>query len=132
MFGPRDFAFTYARVRVVLLDTNGAEHGFGRGIPDLAFLRAALEDRAAYDRAIVFAHVDPVNGDFDPALRAPYVALLREFGVADSFYGHGHPPGPGFDLEGTRLHVVGAVDHHTLFVVALHGDGRLEVERVSF
>jgi 3',5'-cyclic AMP phosphodiesterase CpdA len=132
MYGPRDLAFTYGRTRFVLMDTNGVEYGMDATAPDLAFLRGALADREAYDQPILFAHIDPFNGDFDPALREPYFALLQELGIRVSFYGHGHKPGEPHQRDGSVLQVVGAVDYRTFLVCTVHPDGRIDVERVWF
>lgn len=132
MFGARHLVFMHGRTRFVLFDTNGVEYGWDGTRPDLAFLRRVLGPREEYDQAILFAHIDPYNGDFDPALREPYFALLRDLGVQVSFYGHGHKPGPGFERDGSRLHVVGAVDYRTYLIGTVHQDGRIDVERVFF
>jgi hypothetical protein len=131
MFGARNLAFDYRRTRFVLFDANGVEHGFGGRLPDLAWIRDALRGDE-YDQAILFGHVDPLAADFDPALREPYLALLREEGVRHSFYGHLNRPGEGADVGGSLLHVAGDVGRRTFLVVAVHPDGRVDVVRERF
>ena len=131
MFGARDFAFTYARTRFVLFDSNGVEYGWDGRRPDLGFLRRVLEPSDEFDRAILFTHIDPSNPDWDPALREPYYDLVREFGVRASFYGHGHPP-LEFERDGSMFYRPGAVDYRTYIIASVHPDGRIEIERRHF
>lgn len=131
MFGPYDFAFTHARTRFVLIDTNAPEYGFDGSAPDLAWLAEQLAPTAEFDRALVFAHVDPESTDFDPALEEPYLALLREANVALSFHGHAHRL-QIYDRDGMRFYIAPAVDDRSYFWVTEQPDGTLAVEVVSF
>jgi predicted phosphodiesterase len=131
MFGEPNLAFTYARTRIVLFDDNGVEYGWDGSRPDLDLLREFLADTEAYDEAILLGHIDPGSPDFDPALREPYFALVREAGIEVSIYGHGHNPHE-FERDGSRFYIVGAVDHRTFIVVSVFPDGRIEVERRRF
>lgn len=88
MFGPRNLAFTFARTRVVLLDDNSREYGFGSGVPDLDWLAAQLAPDGTHDRAVVLAHVPSQSTDLDPALREPFEALLDAAGVSLVLHGH--------------------------------------------
>jgi len=85
MFGPRNLAFTYARTRFVLFDSNAVEYGFHGTVPDLGLLREYLSPRDEYDDAILFGHVDPGANEWDDALREPYFDLVRDEGVDVSF-----------------------------------------------
>ncbi|MBX0291798.1 metallophosphoesterase [Hymenobacter sp. HSC-4F20] len=75
VYGPLNYSFLYKGTRFVCLDTNGREYGFGRQVPDLAWLRRQLADTAA--RTVVVSHVPPTDEDFDPALVQGYAATLR-------------------------------------------------------
>jgi 3',5'-cyclic AMP phosphodiesterase CpdA len=131
VFGARDLAFTYGRVRFVLLDTNSREYAFRGDVPDLAWLAARLAPDAEHDRAVVFGHLAPNGLDFDQALRAPYLELLRGAGVSLSIHGHAHK----FEIweeGGVRLLVVDSMEHRSYAVVTVHEDGSVEVEQVFF
>jgi predicted phosphodiesterase len=132
MFGPRNLVFTYARTRFVLFDANAPEYGFNATLPDLDLLRRALaSDREAYDEAVMLSHIDPSSPDWDPALREPYFALLRETGVKVSLHGHGHKPHE-FEQDGARFYLPGSVLFRTLLLVSVHPDGQIDVERSPF
>jgi 3',5'-cyclic-AMP phosphodiesterase len=131
MFGERNLAFTYARTRFVLFDSNGVEYGWGGKLPDLDLVRRLLEPDGTFDRAILVSHIDPSSPDWDPVLREPYYDLVREFGVEVSFYGHGHTPHE-FERDGSRFYLPGAVDWRTYIIAAIHPDGRIDVERRHF
>jgi 3',5'-cyclic AMP phosphodiesterase CpdA len=131
MFGPLDFAFTYARLRVVLLNTNSREFAFAPNVPDLEWLAAQLAPDGEHDRAVVICHVAPDGGDFNEALAQPYRAVLREAGVRLSINAHGHL----FQLrnEGDlTLATADSAEHRSyLLVTALQGGG-FDVEKVPF
>lgn len=78
VYGPLDYSFEYAGTRFICLDTNGREYGFGRQVPDVAWLRRQLQDKAGVARTVVVSHVPPTDEDFDPALVPAYTAALRE------------------------------------------------------
>jgi 3',5'-cyclic AMP phosphodiesterase CpdA len=131
VYGPRDFAFTHGRTRFVLHDNNAVERGFDGTAPDLAFLAAALAPGPDHDQAFVFSHCDPQSGDFDPALREPFFALLRDLGVSASFHAHSHSYAER-EVDGVSYYVADAVDERTYLVVTVHAAGGFEVERVPF
>jgi predicted phosphodiesterase len=131
MFGARNFAFTYAGTRFVLFDSNALEYGYDATTPDLDLLREALSAGEEYRQAILFSHLDPGAGEWDPALREPYFELVRERAIEVSFYGHGHAPRE-FERDGSTFYIVGAVDHRTFIVATVQPDGRIDVERTSF
>lgn len=131
LFGPRSTAFTHLRTRFVLLDTNSREYGFAGGVPDLGWLEAQLAPGPDHDRAVVFSHVPPWSGDFDPALRDAFVSLLAEAGVALSFHGHDHTYLAEVH-EGVPYVVTDHVEVRTLLLVEEEHSGELEVERIWF
>lgn len=131
MYGARNLVFTWARIRFVLFDSNGVEYGWDGSRPDLALLRRALVPDGEYDQAILFGHIDPTNPDWDPALREPYFALLRDAAIGVSFYGHSHAA-QEYERDGARFYIPGAVDHRTYIVASVHPDGRVDVERRPF
>jgi 3',5'-cyclic AMP phosphodiesterase CpdA len=131
MFGALDLAFTYGRIRFVLLNTNSREYAFRGDVPDLAWLSEQLAPDAEHDRAVVFGHLAPNGLDFDQSLHAPYLDILREAGVSLSMHGHAHK----FELweeEGVRLMVADSVEHRNYAVVTLREDGTADVEQVFF
>lgn len=128
VYGPIDFAFTYRGVRLVLLDTNGRESGFAPDVPDLAWLAEQLAP-GEHTHAVVLAHCPPTGGDFNAALRAPYVATLRD-GGAIGIHGHAHRYEAWVE-DGVRLFTADAVDGFSyLLVTALAGE--LLVEQVFY
>jgi hypothetical protein len=131
VFGPRNTDFTYARTRFVLLDTNSREYGFGGGVPDLGWLERRVAPSPDHDRTIVFSHVGPWDGDFDPALRDAFVSRLGAAGVALSLHGHDHAYAE-YEYEGVRYFVADAVENRTLLLVDELPTGGFEVRRVSF
>jgi 3',5'-cyclic AMP phosphodiesterase CpdA len=131
VFGPRNSDFTVARTRFVLLDANSREYGFGSGVPDLAWLESRLEPSPDHDRAVVFSHVAPSSGDFDPELRDAFVTLLGARGVALSLHAHDHRYATWED-RGVRFFVADAVVNRTLLLVEERPTTELDVRRVSF
>jgi hypothetical protein len=130
MFGARELAFTYARTRFLLFDSNSREFGFAGAVPDLAWLASSLARDGTWDLAVLFSHVEPSSSDFDPALEEPYLALVRG-AAAVSFHAHEHR----FvfeEREGVPIYVADAVDHRSILVVTVRDGGAYEVERVHF
>jgi 3',5'-cyclic-AMP phosphodiesterase len=130
MFGPLDLAFDYAGTQFIFLDTNSREYGFDGRVPDLAWLEAQLAPGPGTDRIVVFGHCRAESGDFDPALRAPFSALLRGAGVDLTIHGHDHAYSAG-EHEGVPFVVADAVDGRSYLVVTATPAG-FEVERVGF
>jgi hypothetical protein len=131
MFGPRNQAFTFARTRFVLFDSNSREVAFDGSVPDVAWIAAQLAPDADHDRAVLVSHVPPATSDFDPAHVGPYDELLRTRAPAVSFHAHEH----GFrteEREGTPLYVADAIVHRNYLVATVASDGRVEVERIFF
>lgn len=131
MFGPRNLAFTVGRTRVVLLDDNSREYGFGAGVPDLGWLAAQLAPDGTFDRAVVLAHVPSESTDFDPALREPFEALLEASGV--SLVLHAHDSHLRRYRRGEVEFVVAAsVAVREAYVVTEQPSGELAVEVVTW
>lgn len=131
MFGPLDVAFTYARVRIVLLDTNSHERGNAPDVPDLAWLAEQLAPGPGHDHAVVMGHCDPDAFEFNPALREPYLALLRDSGATLSLHAHSHH----FSIDerdGVTVVTADAVHGRSYLVVTAVEGGGFEVERVPF
>jgi hypothetical protein len=131
MFGPHDFAFTYARTRFVFVDSNAPEFGFDGTAPDLGWLAEQLAPGPDFDRAVVFAHIGPDSSDFDPALADDFVAILRDANVAVSFHGHLHTLG-SFEREGVLFYTAAHVKEGTYLWVTERADGNFGVEVVTF
>jgi 3',5'-cyclic AMP phosphodiesterase CpdA len=131
MFGALDLAFTYGRVRFVLLNTNSREFAFSGEVPDLAWLAAQLAPDDAHDVAVVFGHIAPSGLDFDQALRAPYLGVLRDAGVLLSIHGHAHKF-ERWEEGGVQLMVVDSVEHRSYAEITVHPDGAIDVEQVFF
>lgn len=131
MFGPLDFAFTYAGVRFVVLDDNSREYGFDGRVPDLAWLAAQLAPGPAHDRAVVVAHIPPDNPDFDPELRAEWFRVLREGGVTLALHGHSHEYRTSQE-DGVPVVVADDLAGRSYLVVTATEDGGFDHERVGF
>jgi 3',5'-cyclic AMP phosphodiesterase CpdA len=131
MFGIHDFAFTYQGVRFVFLDTNSLEAGMDGTVPDLGFLAAQLAPSPDHDRAIVFAHIDPLAPDFDERLREPWFAILRDGRVAASFHGHAHEH-RRFEQQGVPHVIVDDVRQRAYALATQRPDGGFDVELVRF
>jgi len=131
MFGPQDFAFTWARTRFVFLDTCSIEEAYDGTVPDLATLAVNLAPSPDHDRAFVFAHVEPESSDFDPRLRDGFRALLRDGGVLASFHAHEHRF-ESYVLEGIPYFIATHVNDREYLLVSEGDDGGFDVERVTF
>lgn len=131
MFGPLNDAFTLARTRFVMFDSNSREAGFDGTVPDLGWLAARLEPDGTFDRVVLLSHVAPATSDFDAKLDVPYAALLRAQRSVVSFHAHEHRSRDG-ELAGTPLWVADSVDHRTYLVATIEPSGAVTVERVGF
>lgn len=131
MFGPQDFAFTWARTRFVFLDTCSIEEAYDGTVPDLATLAVNLAPSPDHDRAFVFSHVEPASTDFDPRLRDGFRALLRDGGVVASFHAHEHRYGEAVQ-EGVAYYLAAHVNDREYLLVSERDGGGFDVERVPF
>jgi 3',5'-cyclic AMP phosphodiesterase CpdA len=130
MYGPFDLAFTFGRVRVVLLDTNSIMVGFGAGVPDLGWLAAQIAPGPDHDEVVVVSHVAPGDPDFDPALRDGYHAALRDAGAKASIHAHAHRY-RSWEEDGVQYRVADSVNHRSYLVVTAR-PGSVEIEKVDF
>jgi 3',5'-cyclic AMP phosphodiesterase CpdA len=131
MFGDRNLAFTWARTRIVLFDSNSREYGFDGTVPDLGWLATQLAPSPDHDRVLLLSHVPPTSGDFDPALVGPYLEVVRAAGPALSLHAHLHRL-ELLEVEGVRAAVADRMDGRTYLLVRLPAAGGLELEVVPF
>jgi predicted phosphodiesterase len=129
MFGPRDFAFTHGRVRFVVFDDNSGRHE--GGVPDVAWIEAALAPSSDHDRALAFSHVPLGHGGVDAALSPLVEAALAEGGVEISFHSHAHRF-EIFERGGLTFVIADSVDHRSYVVVSQGEDGAFDLEKVDF
>jgi 3',5'-cyclic-AMP phosphodiesterase len=101
MFGPENFGFSYSGYKFIVLNSNSQEVGHNGSLPDTSWLQQELAATPTQQKIIVFAHLAPFSGDFDPSLIQPYVSTLANNGnVVYSIHGHedisflGQPYGP--------------------------------------
>lgn len=132
MFGRTDFFFDRAGVRFVFLDSNSREYGFDGTIPNIHFLRSALDAPGAHERAVVIAHVPPWNPDFDSDLEEAYTRSLSERGVDISAHGHTHRSEDSFIYDDGVRYVVPPAMESRVFVVIEFGEDEIVVEEVAF
>jgi len=131
MFGPVNFAFTYGRARIVLLDSIWGEYGFDGRVPDLEWLAGELAPGPDHDRAVAASHIPPDNPDFDPDLRGEYFRVLRERGAMLSLHGHSHEYRTA-EEDGVQMVVADDVGGRSYLVVTAAEDGGFVHERVWF
>lgn len=130
-FGPRNYDFTFQRTRLVFLDTNSREYGFGERAPDLAWLGPRIAPGPDHDRVVIFSHVWPWSDDFDPALRDPFLDQLGDADVVASFHGHDHTYRTR-SHDGVQYVIADSAANRTFLVVTLLPSGELDVQRVPF
>lgn len=131
MFGPLDVAFTFARTRFVLLDSNSRERGMDGTVPDLAWLAAAIAPSPRHDRTVLLSHVPPTDPDFDPRLAPGYLELARAAGPVVSVHGHLHRAERSEPL-GVPVFVADQVSGRSYLLLRLPDGGGLSVEEVRF
>jgi 3',5'-cyclic-AMP phosphodiesterase len=131
VFGRHDLAFTFARTRFVLFDSNSREFAFDGTVPDLAWLAREAAPGPGHDRTVFVSHIAPNDGDFDPALRDAYLALVRAAAPAISLHGHLHAFRSEV-VEGVPIVVADAMQGRSYLVVTVTPDGAFDVERVGF
>jgi 3',5'-cyclic-AMP phosphodiesterase len=131
MFGSYDLAFTYGRTRFVLYNVNSRFFGFDGTVPDLGWIAGQIAPGPDHDLTVLFAHHDHEAFEFDPALREPFLEVLRNGRVDLMLQGHAHELRAS-ELEGIPVYVADAVNARGYFVVTAHPEARLEVEWVRF
>lgn len=131
MFGPVNFAFTHARVRFVVFDSNSESYD-GGNVPDVAWLEEQLAPGPDHDVALAFAHVAPGQGkSFNEALTEPTLTALANGGVDLSIHGHAHKY-EAYERGGVRFVLADSVDHRSYLVVSQRDDGGFDFEKVGF
>jgi hypothetical protein len=100
-------------------------------VPDLDWLAARLAPGPDHDRAVVLSHVAPWSGDFDPALRDRFLALLSEARVPFSFHAHDHHF-KLVDHGGVRYVIADDATGRVFYLVTVGPDGALSMEQVPF
>jgi hypothetical protein len=131
MFGAYDLAFTYARTRFVLYNANSRHFGFDGTVPDLPWIAAQIAPGPDHDHTVIFAHHEENAFEFDPALREPFLAVLRDGSVDLELYAHAHKFLVS-ERDGVPIYVADSVDHRSYLVVTVDPGGSLEVEKVGF
>lgn len=130
MFGPMDFTFDVAGNHFVFLNTNSLE--FNYPVPDMNFMRQALNPAQSYDRAFVLTHVPPFDADFDKSKTTEFAQLIRTHKVPYSIHGHQH----NFHFrqpfnDGQDYLVVDTVYHRNFIVVTVIGD-TVSFQKIAF
>lgn len=128
LYGPTDFVADQGPFRFVFFDSCSREVGFGGRVPDVTFLEDAMEMEEGRV-AVLFAHVPPWGGDFDPVLQEPFGAVTA--GATLAFYGHEHRYEEG-EFAGVPSYLADAIENRNYLVATVRSDGVFEVERVVF
>ena len=133
MFGAENFSFRYSGYSFVALNTNALEDGFEGTIPDLAWLRDALDSVPEPEEAFVFSHIPPFDNDFDPVLQQNYVNTIRNSGIVRySIHAHQHrysftqPYGPDLNF------LVVADMNKRMYAVLTVNNGIQTIEQVPY
>lgn len=104
MFGPLNFTFYYGDLKFVCHDTNGREYNFDGSTPDMAWLKQHIAPDQEAIRVLLFSHVPPFDGDFDPKLSVPYQKLITSSpGVIASIHSHQHQSQKITYYDGTSI-----------------------------
>jgi 3',5'-cyclic-AMP phosphodiesterase len=131
MFGAFDLAFTYGRTRFVLYNVNSRHFDFDGTVPDLPWLAEQIAPGPDHDHTLIFAHHDQEAFEFDPALREPFLEVLRNGAVDVSFGAHAHRFEASTQGD-VPYFIADAADHGNYLVVTVPPVGPVEVERVFF
>ena len=121
-YGPLNQHFDWAGIRFVLHNTNSREFSFNGQVPDINWMRSAVEDTSAYRASIFVSHIKPFDiGDFDAALEDAYVQVLRSArSPLFSVHGHDHISNSvtpyGSDLH---FHVAGSPSYSSYALVKI-------------
>jgi 3',5'-cyclic AMP phosphodiesterase CpdA len=125
LFGESDFSFVYKQVKFICQNTNSREYHFNGRVPDIPWISSELQTSDSVSYFVGFGHVPPTSGDFDPALKEPYLnLLLRNPDVLATFFAHTgktetlYP----FDDAGAPLYTTGGIDNRNYSIVTIiHG-----------
>lgn len=89
MFGPTNFSFRHASVKVVVFNTNTIEYGVAQ--PDLDWLEREVNDRAEGEGVVVVTHHPPDSRPhFTEEAEARYRQIQRDANVLANLHGHIH------------------------------------------
>jgi predicted phosphodiesterase len=88
MFGPLDYAFTYAGVKFVMFNSNTLE--FGHSVPNRAWLQEQLNERDGGSSVVLVTHQSPTNPDDLPGgdVRRFYRDLYEQHDILMEIHGH--------------------------------------------
>jgi Icc protein len=133
MYGPLNYSFEYGDNKFIFLDNSSREYAFDGTVPDVAWLRAQVNDNPENKNVVVVAHVPPFDGDFDKNLEKEYADILGSSpNVRFSLYGHQHHflDGEFYD-DGVHYYVTTSMGARGYLVVSTWKDG-YKVEKVEF
>ena len=91
MYGPLNYHFDYGGIRFVMIDANSREYNFNGKVPDIGWLKSALELPSSVHQAVVVSHIPPFDSDFDPKLEQQWVKAVKGSKLSRlSLHGHQH------------------------------------------
>lgn len=130
MYGPMDFSFEVAGNKFIALNTNGLE--FDYPVPDMDYLRAAINGSSEFQNTFVLSHVPPFDRDFNSDLTSEYAHIMHSNQVAYSIHGHQHSFrfGQPFN-DGQNYLVVDTIQNRNFIVVTVIGK-QVSFERIKF
>lgn len=133
IFGPLNYSFVYGDTKFVLTDTNGREYNFNGRIPDVPWVTRELSDNSVR-RHVIVSHVPPQDGDFDPAVREPYLQAMRsDPRLVMEMNGHRHGGGISVPEEDGITYVNShGFERRRYMVVTVWGDKQFRVKEVTF
>ena len=81
MYGDLNFAFNYAGIKFVCLNTNALEFDYATPVPDFEFIRHEIADtlNANYQQTIVMMHTQPGNVVFNNNVKHVFHEYLKRF-----------------------------------------------------
>lgn len=81
MYGDLNFAFIYARIKFLCLNTNALEFDYSTPVPDFQFIRKELADSVNenFDRTIAMMHVPPENVVFNNNVKEVFHEYLKRY-----------------------------------------------------
>ncbi|MDQ4141289.1 MAG: metallophosphoesterase [Bacteroidota bacterium] len=130
MYGPMDFTFEIADIKIVLLNTNSLE--FDYPIPDINFMRQAMANSHEYRHVFVLTHVPPFDNDFKKELKAEFAHLIKNHRVPFSIHGHQHNFrfGQPFN-DGQDYLVVDTIQNRSFIIVTVVGN-QVSFQKIDF